>query len=109
LIDLSPSSYYYRSEVKPKENAQVVERMTVLRQIFRGYGYRRMTIQLQRDGFRINHKRVLDLMRPSGLLCQTKRAFVRTTDSDHHLAVAPNRYRNQVPVEPNRIWIADIT
>jgi putative transposase len=109
LIELSPSSYYYRPTAKQKENALVVERLTVLRQIFRGYGYRRMTIQLQRDGLRINHKRVLDLMRQSGLLCQTKRAFVRTTDSGHSLTIAPNLYRNQVPVAPNRIWIADLT
>ena len=33
------------------------------------YGYRRITLELQRRGFAINHKRVLGLMRQDNLLC----------------------------------------
>lgn len=55
-----------------------------------GYGYRRVTHQLHRDGFAVNPKRVLRLMREESLLCQLKRRWVKTTDSEHGLRVYPN-------------------
>ena len=33
------------------------------------YGYRRVTAELQRRGFDVNHKRVLRMMREDNLLC----------------------------------------
>jgi putative transposase len=37
----------------------------------RRYGYRRLTAQLKREGWAVNHKRVLRLMREDNLLCGT--------------------------------------
>ena len=37
---------------------------------FPRYGYRRVTKQLQREGWIINHKRVLRIMRENDLLCR---------------------------------------
>lgn len=37
---------------------------------FAGYGYRRVTAALQREGWSVNHKRVLRIMREESLLCQ---------------------------------------
>ena len=76
---------------------------------FPGYGYRRVTAQLQRDGWSINHKRVLRIVREEALLCHLKRRFVPTTDSRHAL----RRYSNLL-VEcsfdaPDQAWVADIT
>jgi len=51
------------------------------------YGYRRITWELQRRGFEVNHKRVLRMMREDNLLCVRRRAFVVTTDSHHNLPV----------------------
>ena len=48
---------------------------------FPGYGYRRVTHALARDGWTVNHKRVLRVMREESRLCQLKRRFVPTTDS----------------------------
>jgi HTH-like domain len=39
------------------------------------YGYRRITVELQRRGFEINHKRVLRMMREDNLLCVRRRSF----------------------------------
>src|SRR5215212_8183539 len=47
---------------------------------FPGYGYRRVTRALQREGWDVNHKRVLRVLREEALLCQLKRRFVVTTD-----------------------------
>ena len=43
---------------------------------FPGYGYRRVTHALQREGWAVNHKRVLRIMRQESLLCHLKRQFV---------------------------------
>jgi putative transposase len=73
------------------------------------YGYRRITAELQRRGFDINHKRVLRMMREDNLLCVRRRSFVVTTDSRHHLPIYPNLARQTVPTAINHLWVADIT
>jgi transposase InsO family protein len=73
------------------------------------YGYRRITAELQRRGFDVNHKRVLRLMREDNLLCLRRRAFVVTTDSRHNLQVYPNLAGQMRPGAINQLWIADIT
>ena len=76
---------------------------------FPGYGYRRVTKALQRDGWAINHKRVLRVMREESLLCQLERQFVRTTDSAHGLRTYPNLLTGMVLAGPDQAWVADIT
>jgi putative transposase len=76
---------------------------------FPGYGYRRVTKHLQRDGWMVNHKRVLRVMRAESLLCQFTRRFVTTTDSAHGLVRYPNRVAGLVLERPDQVWQADIT
>jgi putative transposase len=73
------------------------------------YGYRRITAELRRRGFSVNHKRVLRMMREDNLLCVRQRAFVVTTDSRHNLPVYPNLAKTMMPAAINQLWIADIT
>jgi len=73
------------------------------------YGYRRITAELQHQGFEINHKRVLRMMHEDNLLCLRRRAFTVTTDSRHGLAVYPNLARSMTPTAVNQLWVADIT
>lgn len=74
-----------------------------------GYGYRRITAELQRCSFAVNHKRVLRMMRQDNLLCVRRRAFVATTDSRHSLPVYPNLARDMELTAVNQLWVADIT
>ena len=90
-------------------DAEVRRRLESLALKFPRYGYRRMTAQLREEGLRINHKRVLRIMREAGLTCRRKRRTARTTDSRHALPVYPNLYRGCAPTAPNRTWVADIT
>ena len=106
------STYYYKSrmdEVKREQDADIRDRLEELALRFPRYGYRRMSAQLQREGMRVNHKRVLRLMRESDLLCRSKRRFVRTTDSDHPYPVYPNVYGDTTVTKVNQVWVADIT
>jgi transposase InsO family protein len=75
----------------------------------RAYGYRPITAELHRRGVKVNHKRVLRLLREDNLLCLRQRAFVRTTDSRHNLRVYPNLARGLVLSNINQLWVADIT
>jgi len=76
---------------------------------FPGYGYRRVTKALARAGYCVNHKRVLRIMREESLLCQLKRRFVPTTDSNHSFRTYPNLLKGMVLDAPDQAWQADIT
>ena len=73
------------------------------------YGYLRITAELGKRGFAINHKRVLRMMREDNLLCVRRRKFVVTTDSRHNLPIYPNLAGQIAPTAMNQLWVADIT
>jgi transposase InsO family protein len=76
---------------------------------FPGYGYRRVTAELRRQSWQVNHKRVLRIMRAESLLCQLKRSGMTTTDSRHQLRTYPNLLAGLILTRPNQAWVADIT
>jgi putative transposase len=114
LLGLNRGSYY-RLRQDPAPPADALALRQAIEQIvleFPAYGYRRVTKALQRDGWSVNHKRVLRLMREESLLCQLKRRWVRTTDSEHGLTVYPNLlaqagWRSLTGID--QAWVADIT
>ena len=111
-MDLPRSTYYYTSRDKTgkeREDTDLRDRIERLALRCPRYGYRRMTAQLKRDGLKVNHIRVLRIMRASYLPCRVKRKFGRTTNSNHDYRIYPNLYQNTVPHGPNQVWVADIT
>lgn len=89
---LSRATYYRLRErldgscAIPPPPEQDIERRGLIHEValrWPSYGYRRITAELRRQGVRVNHKRVLRLMRQDNLLCLRKRRFVLTTDSAH--------------------------
>jgi transposase InsO family protein len=112
LARLNRAGYYRHwksSAPRPEETAarDAVQRVALAN---RRYGYRRIAAQLRRDGFVVNHKRVLRLMRRDNLLCLRRRPFVPiTTDSRHQWRVVPNLARGLVPSGLDQLWVADIT
>ncbi|MGH2387232.1 MAG: IS3 family transposase [Chloroflexota bacterium] len=103
-------SWYYAARARPAADEtalrDALERIVLE---FAGYGYRRVTKALAREGWLVNHKRVLRVMREESLLCQLKRRWVPTTDSDHGLATYPNLVRHLRVAHLNQVWVADIT
>lgn len=73
------------------------------------YGRPRITKELQRRGWTVNHKRVGRILREDNLLCLRQRKFRVTTDSRHSSRVFPNLAKHCVPTAPNQLWVADIT
>jgi len=64
--------------------------------------------QLQRDGWSLDRKWVLRLMREDNLLCLRKRRFVVTTDSAHGLLIYPNLVTTLTATGINQLWLSDI-
>lgn len=105
-------TWYYTHPSAEERAARDVELRDAIERLvleFPGYGYRRVTHALRRQGWTINHKRVLRVMRQESLLCQLERAFVVTTDATHGRPVWPNLLRGVAPRAPDQIWVADLT
>jgi putative transposase len=112
-MKLARSSYYYRPKANSAERQQaeaaIRGKIEAICLEFPGYGYRRVTKALQRENITINHKKVLRLMRESGLLCRVKRRWTKTTDSRHRYPRYPNLIKG-IPINRlNQVWLSDIT
>jgi transposase InsO family protein len=73
------------------------------------YGRRRVTAELKRRGWQVNHKRVHRIMREGNLLCVWRRKFLLTTDSNHSRPVYPNVAADMERTGTDQLWVADIT
>ena len=111
LLGVSRSWFYERAQVPTQAERDVALRDAIERIVleFPGYGYRRVTAELHRQQWEVNHKRVLRIMRAESLLCQLKRSWVPTTDSRHGLRTYANLLAGLVVSRPNQVWVADIT
>ncbi len=108
-MNLPRSTYYYKSKSKPDKEQDIIDRIEAVIEEFPGYGYRRVTRELHRRGFRDNHKKVLRIMNDHGLTKKPRRRWVRTTDSNHSHRVYPSLVQNLLVTGPNQAWVADIT
>lgn len=108
---VSRASFYRHWQSKEPKAEQVALRDAIQRLALkkRQRGYRLVTQHLKREGWVINHKRVLRLMREDNLLCIRRRRFVITTDSDHSWKIYPNLARSMALTDLNQLWVADIT
>ena len=72
---------------------------------FPGYGYRRVTAQLHRNGWTVNHKRVLTVMQNESLLCRLQKAF-RPPSSGSTKTAYPNLTQHLVAERLDQVWLA---
>ena len=112
LASVSRASYYrHWLEVVPDE-AEMAIRAAIQKVVLahrRRYGYRRVTVDLHRQGMTINHKHVLRLMREDNLLAIRYRQYVLTSDSRHECEVYLNLAARMTLTGINQLWVADIT
>jgi putative transposase len=112
LAGVSRASYYRHWQAcapRREENGlrDAIQRLAIAHP---HYGYRRIAALLGRDGWRVNHKRVLRIMHTDNLLCLRKTPFVpATTDSKHSWRVMPNLARGLEVTDLDQLWVADIT
>ncbi len=109
---MSRAGYYrqWRASAPACEETALRDALQRLSLANRHYGYRRLGVLMRREGFEVNHKRVLRLMGEDNLLCLRRRPFVpMTTQSNHQWAVVANLTRGLRPSGLDQIWVADIT
>jgi transposase InsO family protein len=112
LGGVSRRSYYrHWCRTAPREGETALrDTLQRLALAHRFCGYRRLTESVRREGWAVNHKRVLRLMRTDNLLALRRRAFVPpTTDSRHGWRVMPNLARGMILTGLDQLWVADIT
>ena len=103
---------YYRFDPETAPAVRDVELRDAIQRIALknpAYGRPRITAELKRQGWEVNHKRVSRILREDNLLCLRKRKFQSTTDSRHAYPVHANLLRNLAIDRPNQVWVADIT
>jgi transposase InsO family protein len=112
IAQVSRAGYYrHWAAAAPREEETAVRDLVQRAALAnRRYGYRRIAAQLRREGFVVNRKRVLRLLRKDNLLALRSKPFVPiTTVSRHEWRVVPNLARGLVPTALDQLWVADIT
>lgn len=113
MIGMARSTYYHRpqkpSVLRQLQEADLRDRIEEIVVESPRYGYRRVTQELKRERWVVNHKRVARIMKEESLQCQIKRRWVKTTDSNHPYPVYPNLLVGRTVSRPNEVWVADIT
>ena len=108
-MQLSRRSYYYKPKNKSLNEA-LEARIGDICLEFPRYGYRRVTRQLHREGWIVNHKKIARIMRGKGWSCRPlKKKWVNTTNSNHSFTIYPNLIKNLGISSINQVWVADIT
>ena len=117
LIDIAGiprSTYYYYSKQfenpKPDKYAEIKEE---IRKIFKDnrecYGYRRITKELKKKKYKINHKTVRRLMRKIGIFCRVRMKKYNSYRGEVG-KIAPNLLNRDFKADkPNQKWVTDVT
>jgi len=110
VVGLSRSTYYYKSQ-RQDQSETIEAAVEKAAGEYPVYGTRRITHQLRRPPYEqhINRKRTQRIMREKGLLRQTKRGKVYTTNSAHAFPRYKNLVANLDIVRPDHVWVSDIT
>lgn len=97
LLDLWRKTMRYQS--RKQEIPKLRERLKALAAQRPRFGYKRLHILLRREGFLVNHKRILRLYREEGLALRPKKRRRKVAAA---LRVAP-----ESPMKPNQRWSMD--
>ena len=106
------STYYYHVKHRNDEDkyAELKEKIANIFYENKGrYGYRRITMELKKQGYSVNHKTVQQLMRETGLICKVRLKKYHSYKGEVG-KVAPNLLERDFTAKaPNEKWVTDIT
>ena len=107
LLELSRSSFYYRSQGESAENLHLMRLLDEQYTRTPFYGVRRMTVWLRQQGYPVNTKRVARLLHTMGL--ETLYPKPRTSQSHPGHRVYPYVLRGVPITRVNQVWSTAIT
>ena len=115
VLDVSRASYYRRCKRQTRTVCAKRQRLRAhVKALFeasgRSYGSRRIKVALMAQNIMVGRYQISQIMQELDIRPVWKKAFVRTTDSQHKLPVAENLLDQQFnPTQPNQAWVGDIT
>ena len=107
LLGITRSGVYYAPRAESVEDAEIMRLLDAQYTETPFYGYRRMTVYLQNSGYKINHKRVLNLMRKLGLEAIYPKPNLSKPNKEH--LKFPYLLRELEIEHSNQVWATDIT
>jgi transposase InsO family protein len=109
---MARSTFYYhlKATKKPDKYGFLSKEIsTIHEQNYGRYGYRRITTELKKRGFSINHKTVSKLMALNGLKCMVRMKKYRSYKGETG-RIAPNLLlRNFSAKSSTQKWVTDVT
>ena len=95
---------------KEDKYASVKEEITTIYHENRGrYGYRRITAELRKRKFSVNHKTVQRLMKELGLVCRVRMKKYRSYKGEVGKIASNLLNRDFHAEKPNQKWVTDVT
>jgi len=112
IAQIPRATYYYhakRQEELDKYGRAKKEIEAIYHENKGRYGYRRITAELRRRGFILNHKTVQRLMKALGVVCRVRMKKYKSYKGEVG-KTAPNLLeRNFEAEKPNQKWVTDVT
>jgi putative transposase len=106
LLELSRSSVYYQAVPLPEATLALMRRIDEIHLKLPFYGSRRIRDQLQREGYKVNRKKVRRLMHLMGISALYPKRRTSLPDRGHK--IYPYLLRDMTIDRPNQVWSADI-
>ena len=106
VLGIWRSNVYYES-LQNKEESILANEIRDLWLDIPAYGYRRITAELHRRGYDINHKHVLRLMRDMHIQALYPKPKTSICNTKHK--IYPYLLRDLSITKPNHVWSTDIT
>ena len=107
LPSLNRSRYYYHPVGLSNLNKELMNRIDELYTEHPFLGYRKITAILNREGYKVNRKRVLRLMALMGLQAIYPRPKLSKPREGHK--IYPYLLKGKTIDKPNQVWATDIT
>ena len=112
IAQLPRATFYYhlkRINSADKYKAVKAEITAIYHENKGRYGYRRITTELHKRNFLLNHKTVQRLMKELGLVCRVRMKKYRSYKGEVG-KIAPNLLNRDFHAEkPNQKWVTDVT
>lgn len=113
MIGVNSSTFYYKPKVsraqRERQDADLRNQIEQVQLEFPRSGYRTVQQYLFRLGYRIGERRLRRVMTRFSLQARIKRAFNKTTDSNHPHRVYPNLLPGMFIDSINQVWASDLT
>lgn len=107
LVGLNRASYYLEPARESDFNLHLMRLIDEQYLQTPFYGYPKMTVALQRQGYGVNRKRVARLMQKMGLQAMFPKRKLSEPVLGHE--IYPYLLRNLAITQPNQVWSTDIT